>query len=264
MKIEEIQIPIPGMSNNEIYAEKHSLFVEDHPSEMIPVQVDIKDGEQPPRIYEEQPPYKIFKLFIDEFHENGNGIHRIINRLQQADPEDILELHISSRGGYVDELIQFYNLCDTLFHERVTTYLNYGYSAGALIFLLGTDRLIYEHSDIMFHSWSGGYYGKRDDMLTQMEHEDKRLEKLFMQLMKPYFSKKELKKMQSGKEFWLSPKEMLERGIATHIMVRGELLTAKEYLSPKKKSKKSKKHKKTKNDWKLNELDEYKTGSVSA
>jgi ATP-dependent protease ClpP protease subunit len=90
----------------------------------------------------------------------------------------------------------------------------------------------------MVHSWSGGYGGKRDDVLRHIEHEDKRLDKLTVDLLKPYFSKKEIRKIQSGKDFWLDHKEMLKRDIATHIMIDGEVKTAEEYIKNSKKKKK--------------------------
>ncbi len=37
-----------------------------------------------------------------------------------------------------------------------------------------------------------------------------------------------------GKDFWMDTKEMCKRGIATHVIVAGEELTAEEYLNRKK------------------------------
>ena len=180
---------------------------------------NIVDG-----FFEQNGGFKIYKLFLGEFSESGNGMQRIINRLQGAGPEDILEFHVASNGGSVDELIELYNLCDTLFYGRVTTYMNHGYSAGCWAFLMGTDRVVYEHSSGMFHSYSGGFGGKRQDLLDHMEHEDKRLEVFLMGTLKPYFNKKEIKKMGRGKDFWFDTKEACERGIATHVMVKGEVV----------------------------------------
>ena len=238
-------------SQNEIFADNHSLFVEVLPITMEPVR--DRDGQIVEGLFEQQGGYTVYKLFLGEFSETGNGVQRIIARLQTAEKGDILELHISSRGGVIDELIEIYNLCDTLFYGNVTTYCNHGYSAGAMAFLFGEDRCIYEHTDWMTHSWSGGFGGKRDDVLTHMVHEDKRLGDFFDTLMKPYFSKKEIAQMQKGKDFWMTPKELLQRGIATHLLVNGEIIPRDIYLEqnnledlkiePKKKTKKKTKEK---------------------
>jgi len=214
--------------DNAIHGEQHSLFWENRPHEMMPL------GDEAPGFFEEQKPFTLFKLFLGDFSEGGNGMQRIINKLQTAKPDDVLEFHISSHGGFVEELLELYNLCDTMFHKGVTTFVNYGYSAGGWAFLIGEERVVYEHSDLMFHSYSGGAYGKRDDMITHLEHSDKRINSFLMGTLAPYFSKKETKKMLKGKDYWLNSKQMLERGIATHIMVKGEVITAKDYLNPPK------------------------------
>ena len=223
--------PLNTPDDETVFADNHSLFIDRRPMSMEPVHQE--DGTQIDGIFEQVPAYTVYKLFIGEFMENGNGIQRILAKLQEAEPDDILEFHIASRGGVIDELLEIYNLCDTLFYGRVTTYCNYGYSAGAMAFLFGQERLIYEHSDWMMHSYSGGFGGKRQDLLDQMKHEDKKLARFFTDIISPYFTQKEIKKIQKGKDFWLNAEQMLERGIATHIMVHGALITAQDYLEAK-------------------------------
>lgn len=237
-----MQIPsMPEPEENVIYADNHSLFIEERPMMMEPLRDE--EGNAVEKYFEQTGGFTLYKLFIGDFHENGNGIQRIINKLQGAKPEDMLELHISSHGGFVHELLELYNLIDTIFYKGVATFCNYGYSAGAMAFLMGEERVVYEHSDWMMHSYSGGFIGKRDDMLTHLKHEDKRLQRFFNEIMEPYFTKKELKKMQGGKDFWMTSEEMLDRGVATHIMVRGELMEGWQYMEelyPKRKKKREK------------------------
>ena len=243
--LQPIQIPMQKDEDEVIYADNHSLFIEEKPVIMEPLKGE--DGQIVSNIFEQTGGYTLYKLFIGNFSEQGNGLQRIINKLQGAKPEDVLELHIASNGGYVHELLELYNLIDTIFYNAVVTYCNHGYSAGAMALLLGRDRVIYENSDWMMHSYSGGTAGKRDDMLTHLKHEDKRLQKFFNKIMSPYFTKKELRKMQEGKDFWMSAEEMLERNVATHIMVRGEIMPGYLYLEelyPKRKKKREKQEKK--------------------
>lgn len=244
--VQPAQVPMPMLEeDNVIYADNHTLFIDEKPIMMEPARDEV--GNIVEGYFEQTGGFTVYKLFIGDFLESGHGLQRIINALQGAKPEDILELHISSNGGFVHELIELYNLIDTTFYKSVTTYCNHGYSAGAMAFLLGEERVIYENSDWMMHSYSGGFVGKRDDMLTHLEHEDKRLQKFFNKIMEPYFTKKELKKMQKGKDFWMSSEEMLERGVATHIMVAGEVMPGFIYLEdlyPERKIKREKLEKK--------------------
>ena len=230
-RIEETPVMpgLPGLpGENEVYAQNHSLFIDEKPVVMNPLRDE--DGKIVDGFYEQDGGFTVYKLFLGNFEESGNGIQRIINKLQSAKDGDILEFHISSNGGSVDELLELYNLCDTLFFGRVTTYANHAYSAGAWAFLMGTDRVLYEHSSLMWHSYAGGFGGKRQDLLDHMKHEDSRLNVFLMGTLEPYFTAKEIKKMNSGKDFWLNTEDACKRGIATHVMIHGEVISADDYL----------------------------------
>ena len=92
----------------------------------------------------------------------------------------------------------------------------------------------------MWHSYAGGFMGKRQDMLDHLEHEDKRLETFLMGTLHPYFNKTEIKKMNQGKDFWIDTKEACQRGICTHVAINGTLVTADAYINPKKQTKEKK------------------------
>lgn len=217
--------------DNTIESEHHTLFIEESPMTFKPL---TEGGQTVANLYEAEGGFTTAKLFMGDFAEEQNGTQKIINKLQNVSNKDIvLELHISSYGGSVDELLEYYHLINTGYRGNCVTYLSMGYSAGAIAFLFGTERIIYEHSDFMLHSYSGGAVGKRDDMLVQLAHTDSRIQKFFEDMLSPYFSKKERKKMSKGKDFWLNSEQMLERGIATHIVMNGELLSAQEYLENK-------------------------------
>jgi len=213
---------------NIIESTYHTLTWDDIPEQYYPVEVQSPDGEIT-QLFERMPPIRKYKLFIGNFNEDGKGLDKIFNKLHGAGHEDEVELHIASRGGYVDETIQFVDTLNAAFNS-ITAYLNYGYSGGALLFLACDVRIVYEHSDFMLHSYSTGWVGKRNEVLAQAEHTDKRIQKYTDKLIKPYLSKKERKKLANGKDFWMDSDEMIKRGIATHIISNKELLTAEEYL----------------------------------
>jgi len=210
----------------------HTLTWEDVPEQFFPVEVQTENGETA-ELFEHYPAFRRFKVFIGEFGETGKGLHRIFDKLHTAGFNDEIEFHIASIGGFIHETMQFVNTVDAAFGDRTTAYLDYGYSGGAMLFLACNTRIIYEHSDFMLHSYSTGWVGKRNEVLAQAEHTDKRIQKFFKQLVKPYLSKKEQKRLANGEDFWMDSDEMLKRGIATHIIKDGNLFTAEEYLNGK-------------------------------
>jgi ATP-dependent protease ClpP protease subunit len=99
-----------------------------------------------------------------------------------------------------------------------------------MAFLMGTERIIYEHSDMMIHSYTGGAYGKRQDMLDQAIHQDKMLNTFFTKIYSQYFTKKEIKKLLKGQDFWLDTQDIIKRKICTGIVTDdGVYYTLKDY-----------------------------------
>jgi ATP-dependent protease ClpP protease subunit len=226
----EKEIIIPNFSNNDneiLMSDFHTLITTKIQEERIPAQTE--DGLPVEGFYEIVPEYEKLRLFVNDFQDDSvHGWNKIKNKLMETDG-GLLEVHISSYGGYVKEGIELYNIINTKYQDA-QAYLNYGYSMGALTFLMFKERIVYEHSDIMFHNWSGGLYGKAQDMEDRLNHDTRHLNRFFAKLMEPYFSKKEIKKIIKGKEFWCDSRQMLERGIATGIIKDGEYYNTKDYL----------------------------------
>jgi ATP-dependent protease ClpP protease subunit len=232
MEIEEIKgiQEIQGFpDNNIIETSNHTLIIEDIKDRFEPMNIDFEEDE-PLDVYERISGFTLYKLYMGNFESNNAENFRLFDKLRAADQGSSLEVHVSSDGGNFYELVEFYNLLKPKFNS-ITTFLNRGYSAGSMMFLLGDNRIVYEHSDMMCHSYTGVSYGKREDMLNQTLHQDKMITNFFDKMYSPYFTKKEIKKMNKGQDFWMNSQEMLKRGIATGIILdTGEYKTRDEYL----------------------------------
>jgi len=221
-------------------SEQHTLYIE-----TIPEHKRVVNKEK--NLYEITPKHRRFRVYIGRFRELKKGLHSVFNELKDANNLDKLEFVISSGGGMVLEGQQFYNLIQEKFFGRTTAYLdNHGYSMGALLFCMADKRVIYPYSDLMFHTYSHGSYGKGGDVKQHVKHTAKKLEKFFFDLIveKGFLVEEEFKQMLIGQDYWMEAKELCKRGIATHVIVDGQELEAKEYLKKIKEDKKSKKNKK--------------------
>lgn len=179
----------------------------------------------------EVPSTKNYKLYIGSFEHNEAELDNMFMELENANDDDTLEISIHSSGGLLSELQRFENIIKNIFTRRTTTFLNpYGFSAGAMIFVMGDYRVVFENSQLMFHDFSGGFYGKSYDMKNQIDFDYEFLKNYFTKIVSPFLNKKELQEFFSGKEFWFNAEEMLRRNIATHICINGDILEAKEYL----------------------------------
>lgn len=210
---------------DKLNSEWHTLFKKETPEEK-----KVVDKEK--NLYEIVPKYTTYTLYVDSFMERKRGLHEVFQELRGATNKDFLEFRISSGGGFVSEGKQFYNIIIEKFHKRTVGYLDYGYSMGALLFSMLDKRVIYEYSDFMYHNYAGGAHGKGDNLLSKVLHTDKILKKFFHDIIvkKGFLSEEEFELMIVGKDFWMDAVEMCQRGIATHIVRRGEEITANDYL----------------------------------
>jgi len=233
-QFQQIQI-----EDNIIQTKNHILIWEEVPDRFEPVQFQeplIKEEqEEMSNIYERISGGTKYKLYLGNFESDYNENFRLYDKLLSASSNDYLEIHVASDGGSFYEIVEFYNIIKPKF-DYCTSYLHRGYSAGSIAFLLGNERVVYEHSDMMVHSYSTGIIGKRDDMLTQVEHTDKVITRFFKKIYNPFFTKKELNKINKGKDFWLDSESMLKRGIATGIITdAGEYFDRETFLKNLKK-----------------------------
>ena len=226
-------------AKKELSSEQHTLY-----TEVISEHKRVIDKEK--RVYEITPKHKRYRIYIGRFFELKKGLHSVFNELREASEKDYLELVINSGGGLVNEGQQFYNLIQEKFYKRTISYLdNKGYSMGAVLFCMAEKRVVYEYSDLMFHTYAHGSYGKGAEVKSHVKHTAKKLEKFFYDLIvkQGFLSKDEFEQMLIGKDYWMDSRELCKRGIATHVILEGEEITAKEYLKILKKTKKSNKKK---------------------
>jgi len=225
------------IDKKELSSEQHTLY-----TEVIAEKKTLVDKEK--NLYKVIPKHTVYRIFIGRFFELKKGLHTVFNELKQAKKDDKFEIVINSVGGFVNEGMQFFNIINEKFNNSTITYLdNRGYSMGALLFCMGSKRVIYPYSDLMFHNYAGGAHGKGGELKAQVKHFDTLIKNFFYDIIvrQGFLSEDEFKKMLIGKDYWFDAKKMCKRGIATHVIVEGKELSAKEYLKMLKKEKKAKK-----------------------
>jgi len=226
-------------AKKELSSEQHTLY-----TELIPENKKVIDRDK--RIYEITPKHKRYRVYIGRFFEQKKGLHSVFNELREAKENDYVEFMINSGGGFVQEGMQFFNIMLEKFSGRTIAYLdNYGYSMGAMLFSMADKRVIYPYSDFMYHNYSGGAVGKGGDVKARIDHVHKRLNSFFHDVIvkQGFLSEDEFAQMLVGQDYWMDAKELCKRGIATHVIVSGEEITAKEFLKGLKKMKSEEKKK---------------------
>ena len=224
--------------DKELHSQYHSLFTEVVPSKKMPLEDD--EGIIPD-IYYDTEQFNIYRFYVGDFAEDSVGLHAIFNKLSKAEFNDVIEFHIDSNGGSVNEGKLFYNLISDFKQENVAAILNAGYSMGALLFCMPDTRIVHEFSDLIFHDYSTIMYGKAGDIETNHIHSSKHLRNFFKKIIldKGFMSKEEFEMMLVGKEFWMDTEEMCKRGIATHVTTNEGMMKAESYLAKLEEEKKN-------------------------
>ncbi len=190
-----------------------------------------------PRLAIENPPITEVTLYLSTFQENKINLAEILNSLNELTPEDSVKLRINSPGGKLTEGKAIINSLQNTGALITTELLSDGASMAAIMFCIGDKRIIYEHSTIMFHTFSSGYAGKGAEIESYIKHATKSNDAFFKAHILG-LTNEEIQKMTDGKEYWFGAKKMCERGIATHVVIRGLQIPAKKYLKLLKKVKK--------------------------
>lgn len=200
----------------------HSLYT----TEIEEEKIEVEEG-----LFKIIPKHTKYSLYIGDFGSEGSELNDIYNDLRTDTPKT-LEIFIDSNGGLISEGQKLQNIIENNFANATDTYLdNKGFSMGAYLFLMGTRRIVHRHSEIMFHNFTASTFGKGHEIASAHKHQQEAMRTYTYSLLSDYFSKKEIKKLLEGKDYWMTTEEMLERGIATHIMIGGALIEASDYLN---------------------------------
>ena len=239
-----------------ISAGPHTLFIKDLPGKSDQIEASAEDlmslvniGFIDPTILQDQqesylidmppqPPTKQYDLYLGDFDQFENSdvvaVNVMLQIIEQADQNDTCIIHISSNGGSIDLGLRFmYSIRTTFLRENIITIADpQCYSMGSHLFVIGGHRYIEEDSALMLHDYSTGMGGKGNQIKDYIEHTEKRFNQLTIdQYVTPgYMSPDELEHFKIGKEFWFTADMIIDRGIATHVILRdGNVMSVEDY-----------------------------------
>ena len=178
------------------------------------------------------PGKRCYRLFIDKFIGGEAGtMHQIHNCLLDAQAPDTLEVRLNNYGGVVSEGVRLIHVMENSFHERTTTVLECNaMSMAAVVFVKGTIRVVHPLSRLMFHNYSSGVIGKGGEISDVVDQENSTRDKLYEEILaKGWLTQEEYRRMLDGKDIYLEFEDLVERGIATHVMDKGDCVPVDEY-----------------------------------
>lgn len=132
-------------------------------------------------------------------------------KIRTAGPNDIIRIHINSRGGHLETAIQFMQVMHETDAHIIASVEGACMSAATLIFLCADSYEVQEHSMFMFHNYSAGSIGKGGEMYDEVSYMKKWSDNFFRKVYKDFLSSEEIDSMFLGKDLWLTGLEVADR-----------------------------------------------------
>lgn len=133
--------------------------------------------------------------------------------LATASPMDVIYIHLNTHGG------DFYTACQIAVEIQRS---NAGAiiacadglvaSAGTIIFLACDNWVVSEFSQFLFHTSSGGSYGKLPDSKKSILAHEEHINRVSSIIYQPFFDAEEIDSIiNKNQDYWLTPDQVLDR-----------------------------------------------------
>lgn len=131
--------------------------------------------------------------------------------IRNCAPTDVVRLHFNSSGGDLFTAIQFMRILRECQGITIASAEGACMSAATLIFLACDTFEVSAHTSFMIHNYSGGAFGKGQEMMDQLTFESKWAETLFKDAYADFLSPEEILAILKGQDLWLSADNVVQR-----------------------------------------------------
>src|SRR5210317_1243519 len=154
---------------------------------------------------------KVHHFYISSVIEGAEKYTDWFHIMRQAGPTDIIYLHLNSEGGDAFTAIQMMRAMSESQAKIITSAEGLVASAATMLFLMGDQCEVSDHTMFMFHTFSSFSYGKGSEMLAQVKTEAAWGEKLVRTVYQDFFTEDEITSLIDGKDYWFDGDEVLKR-----------------------------------------------------
>lgn len=131
--------------------------------------------------------------------------------LRTAAETDLIYLHLNSPGGDFDTGLQIINNMCASSAQVITVLEARAYSMAAFIFLAGDQLVVHDNCQLMFHTYSSGFFGKGHEQQAEVAALGNWFEKVMTRICVPFLSPAEVDKILKGSDTWMDSDEIERR-----------------------------------------------------
>ena len=150
-------------------------------------------------------------IFITEEIGDTSSFREVLSTIDAALPGDRIILKLETPGGYMTSAIALRDAIMTTQAQVIAEVIGDVASAGTIIALSCHGLYAADHIMFMCHHFTGGTYGKGHGLKAQHKFIHPRAEGLMFEVYKSFMSKKEIKQLIKGDDFYFSKEEVDER-----------------------------------------------------
>lgn len=151
-------------------------------------------------------------IYLGEYIDSQSRYFELFNELDNAGKKDKIYFHLNNYGGDVAtgaQLIHKIHDCDATVLMCVEGPV---YSMGSILALAGdVIPKVSPHVFFMFHDYSGGEYGKGNEMHHSITNFQHYFRDLLMDVCCPFLTKKEVRTIMKGEDLYVPFKTGLDR-----------------------------------------------------
>ena len=176
-----------------------------------------------------KPLAHIHEFYLSGEVESSEEYIEWFDTIRNAQPADIVKIHINSYGGDLFTSIQMMRCISESEATVICSVEGACMSAATMIFLCADGFEVSDHSMFMFHNYSGGTIGKGGEMYDNIMHERKWSEELLRAIYSEFLTADEIESILNNKDIWMDGEEVIKRLSAMKEMIN----TAETDVKPK-------------------------------
>lgn len=143
--------------------------------------------------------------------EGPDAYMEMIQTMRIADENDQVIITLNTPGGSVSTSIQIINAINSCSATVTTIIVGDCHSMGGIIFLSGDIQIVDPDCMMLCHNYSGGTIGKGNEQQAEVEAITKWFTTICEKYYAGFLTKREIKQLLDGKDFWFSSVEVEKR-----------------------------------------------------
>jgi len=161
--------------------------------------------------FEKQQTLSHVSLWIDEEVKPSSYYRQVLNRIDNMNEGDYLEINLNTYGGDLQGCMSLVHAIRSTAADVHCNIIGVAASAGSIIALSCPSIAVADHATLMAHSAFGGSVGTLGNLVHHTNFMEKHTKAIMQEVYKDFLDEKELEQLFLGREFWFDADEISER-----------------------------------------------------